>query len=71
MFAAIYSIIFAWLMTGLVFAIPFAILGAGRLPRGGGSVSLATRLLIIPGAAIFWPYMLWRWLAVRRQRSGA
>ena len=69
MIAGIYSFIIAWLATGLIFAIPFAFAGAHRLPKDRPPLSFGARLLIIPGAALFWPLMLWRWLAARKQRT--
>jgi hypothetical protein len=66
MFAKFYAFIIAWLGTGIFFAIPFVIAGAHRLTRDRASVSVATRLLLLPGAMIFWPYLLWRWLASRK-----
>jgi hypothetical protein len=63
MIAVIYSFIFAWLATGLIFAIPFAFFGAQRILPDAASMSLGARILIIPGAAILWPWLLWRWVA--------
>lgn len=69
MFAKFYAFIIAWLGTGLFFAIPFVLAGAGRLTRDRVPVSAGARLLLIPGSVIFWPYLLWCWLASRKRRS--
>lgn len=68
MLAAIYTFIVAWLATGLVLAAPFAFLGAGKALRKPAALSIGARLLIIPGAAILWPWTLWRWVRALGQR---
>ncbi|HWD18083.1 MAG TPA: hypothetical protein VHB20_02300 [Verrucomicrobiae bacterium] len=44
---------------GLVFAVPFAISGAQKIDPHAAHGSWGFRLLIIPGAMAFWPW-LWR-----------
>jgi hypothetical protein len=46
---------------GILFAIPFAIAGAQQIDAGAKGAGLAFRLLILPGAAAFWPLLLNRW----------
>ena len=45
----------AYAALGLAFALAFAARGV----KGG---TLGFRIVIIPGAAAFWPFLLWRWL---------
>jgi hypothetical protein len=50
---------------GLFIALAFVAVGAPRLIRPDASytpVSLGARILLIPGAIILWPLVLWRWL---------
>jgi hypothetical protein len=48
---------------GLAFALVFLPLGASRLdPHLEGS-PLAVKALILPGVALFWPLLAWRWAA--------
>jgi hypothetical protein len=50
---------------GLFIALAFVAIGAPRLigPAAGHvPVSLGARILLIPGAVILWPLVLWRWL---------
>ncbi len=61
MVAVIYTFIIAWLVTGLIFAIPFALTGAQHIPRVKAALSAGARLLVIPGAMVLWPWLLWRW----------
>jgi len=49
---------------GAVTAIAFAAFGVTRVQPA--AVSLGARILILPGAAALWPYVLARWL-----RAGA
>jgi len=51
---------------GIVTALAFAAFGVTRVQPA--PVSLGARLLILPGAAALWPYVLQRWLAARSVR---
>ena len=53
-FAAIYTII------GLLFAFWFVSRGLGRVDAGAQTASWGLRLLLLPGAAAFWPLLAWR-----------
>lgn len=56
----------AYLLAGLLFAVPFAWLGAGRLEPVASEGTTGFRLLIIPGAVTLWPWLLVRWWRVLR-----
>ena len=45
---------------GVVTAVAFVLLGVTRVQPA--PVSLGARILILPGAAALWPYVLTRWL---------
>jgi hypothetical protein len=45
---------------GLLTAVAFVAFGVTRVQPA--SVSLGARILILPGAAALWPYVLMRWL---------
>jgi hypothetical protein len=47
---------------GLVFAISFALAGVKKIDPHAAQGSWGFRLLVIPGAAAFWPLLLRRWL---------
>jgi hypothetical protein len=49
---------------GIVTAFAFVSLGVTRVQAA--SVSLGARVLILPGAAALWPYVLLRWLKAPR-----
>ena len=50
---------------GVVAALAFVSFGVTRVQPA--SVSLGARILILPGAAALWPYVLMRWLKAARQ----
>jgi hypothetical protein len=50
-----------YLACGLLFAIPFALVGAKRIDPHAAHGSWGFRLLIVPGAMALWPLLLRRW----------
>lgn len=61
MIAAIFLILLALYCTaGICFAIPFTILGVGKIDPHATHGSWGFRLLIIPGAMALWPFLLKR-----------
>ncbi|MFK7959260.1 MAG: hypothetical protein AB8G96_01940 [Phycisphaerales bacterium] len=46
---------------GLVFGVLFVLRGAGALDAGARGGSLGFRILVLPGAAALWPWLLLRW----------
>jgi hypothetical protein len=50
-----------YLACGLVFAVPFACFGLQKIDPHAVHASWGFRLLVIPGAAAFWPLLLLRW----------
>ena len=69
MAAAIVYAVLAYLSAGLLFAGPFALRGVGTIDAAARHAHWGFRLLIIPGAAAFWPLLLIRWIAARRTSS--
>jgi hypothetical protein len=47
---------------GIGVATAFVIMGADRMLSVPVSFTVGTRLLLFPGAALLWPYVLRRWL---------
>ena len=60
-----------WLAVGALVALPFAFFGAPRVLDGAKGSSIAFRLMVVPGAALLWPLVIWRWLALARRTSDA
>ena len=50
---------------GLVTAVLFVAFGLSRVLDQSTTVTLGARLLLLPGAAALWPYVLARWLMGR------
>ena len=48
---------------GLVFALLFVTLGVQRVDPAAKSGTVGFRIMILPGAAAFWPLLLKRWLS--------
>lgn len=53
---------------GIVTALAFVTFGVARVLPDPAPVSLGARILILPGAAALWPYVLARWLKARGAR---
>jgi hypothetical protein len=54
-----------YLAVGLLFALPFAARWAGRLDPAAAAGTWGFRLLILPGAMLLWPLLLYRVLRTR------
>ena len=52
----------AYAALGVVFALAFVACGVVRVLPHPAPVSIGARILLIPGAAALWPYVLARWL---------
>ncbi|MEW6321129.1 MAG: hypothetical protein AB1635_08570 [Acidobacteriota bacterium] len=52
-----------YLLAGVAFALAFAARGVSRIDPMAEGAALAFRLLIVPGAALCWPLLLFRWAA--------
>jgi hypothetical protein len=49
-------------LAGAVTAIAFVIFGVTQVLDDPVPVSVGARILLIPGALLLWPYLLWRWV---------
>lgn len=47
---------------GAATALAFVTFGIGRVLPAGTPVTLGARVMIVPGAALLWPYVLLRWV---------
>jgi hypothetical protein len=55
-------------LAGLVTALAFVSLGVTRVFPHPTPVTLGARILLLPGAAALWPYVLLRWRKSGRAR---
>ena len=51
-----------YLLIGLLFGVIFAFAGARSIDPSAAEGTWGFKLFIIPGCAIFWPYLLKRWM---------
>lgn len=56
-----------YLLCGLVFAIPFVLVGVAKIDPHAEHGSWGFRLLIVPGTMFLWPLLARRWLGGHRQ----
>lgn len=69
-FEIILWIAIVYLLCGILFAIPFALVGAADIDEGAQGAPWGFKLIIIPGTAIFWPLLLGKWIRARRSKRG-
>jgi hypothetical protein len=55
-------------VAGAVTAVAFVTFGVAQVLPAGTPVTLGARLLLLPGAAALWPYVLLRWVKARGAR---
>ena len=60
----------AYAAVGVLFSLAFVTFGAGRVDPGARGASLAFRVVILPGAAALWPWLLRRWVAGPMRETG-
>lgn len=49
-------------LAGVLFAIVFVIFGVGRIDSAAKTSGLGFRLVILPGVAALWPWLLQKWV---------
>jgi hypothetical protein len=59
----------AYLVLGALFALPFALFGAGRLDPAAARGTWGFRVLVLPGAMALLPWLLWWWVRGRPPRE--
>ncbi len=61
--ATLLILVGVYLLCGLVFAVPFALVGVGKIDPHAAQGTWGFRLAIIPGTILLWPLLAWRWLS--------
>jgi hypothetical protein len=54
-------------LAGAVTALAFVTFGIARVLPAGTPVTFGARVLLLPGAALLWPYVLLRWVKAGAQ----
>jgi hypothetical protein len=62
----ILDILAFYVLVGAVTALAFVTFGIARVLPAGTPVTLGARALLMPGAALLWPYVLLRWVKAVR-----
>lgn len=71
MFSLLEAVAVTWLAVGLLVGVPFLAFAVGRVVEGAAGSSLMFRLMMLPGAVLLWPVLLYRWLTAGRQGGHA
>ena len=56
------AVLGVYLLLGILVAVPFAFRGARAIDPSAEEGTWGFKLLIIPGAMVFWPLLLKRWM---------
>jgi hypothetical protein len=67
----ILSIAAAYLIAGLLFALPFVLKGVMRIDEGAIGSGWGFRIIIIPGTIVFWPLLLKKWINAVKKNDTA
>ena len=51
-----------YVLIGLIFSLLFIAVGAGKIDPNAKKSTIGFKLVIIPGAMLFWPVLALRWL---------
>jgi len=58
----LFQVLILYLAVGLLAGLAFVLWGLRRIDPAAADSGWGFRLIILPGTAIFWPYLLMRWL---------
>jgi hypothetical protein len=56
-----------YVVCGLIFAVPFLLLGIQRVDPAAKNSTMFFKLMVLPGVTLFWPLMLTRLLRGKEQ----
>jgi hypothetical protein len=65
----LYRVVQAYALIGAIVAFAFILWGVDRVDPAARH-AIAFRPLLLPGAALLWPVVLARWIALQRRQSG-
>jgi TM2 domain-containing membrane protein YozV len=67
MIVSIISILAAlYFLAGLLFVFPFLIKGLKKIDAGAHGSGSGFRLIIIPGIIVLWPFLLMKWMKIKK-----
>jgi len=59
-----------YLLCGFLFALAFLAKGIAMIDEAAQGSSIGFRIIILPGVIVLWPFLLKKWITVRRKRPG-
>jgi hypothetical protein len=62
MLEILFSIVAIYLLCGFLFAVPFVLIGVGKIDSHAAHGSWGFRVMITPGTMFFWPLLARRWV---------
>lgn len=68
MVPALLAAIGLYLACGTLFALVFVTRGVGTVDTAAHGSSIAFRLLILPGSAALWPFLLMQWVRGKKNQ---
>ena len=54
--------LYLYVLLGLATALAFVIFGVERVLPHSATMTVGARILLLPGATLFWPYVISRWI---------
>ena len=66
----VFILVAIYVVIGVLFAIVFVTKGVATVDQIASGSSLAFRIIILPGCAALWPWLLIRWLDACRRSKG-
>ena len=51
-----------YLLGGILFVIPFLMIGLEKIDEGAHGSTIGFKIIIIPGVIVFWPVLLSKWM---------
>ncbi len=68
--AIVLSLAGLYLLCGFIFAIPFVLVGVGKIDPHAAHRSWGFRILILPGTTLLWPLLAKRWIRGVHEPAG-
>ena len=56
------TLLIAYAAIGCTFAVTFVMFGIHRMDSQANGAGLSFRLIVLPGVAALWPWLLYRWI---------
>ena len=67
--ASLAQLLALYVAIGLCTAVAFVTIGIRQVLAQPASFTIGARLLLLPGAAALWPYVLYRWVRAHQHRA--